>query len=485
MDHFLIRGRAKLCGTIEVSGSKNASLPAMAACLMSSGSVRLHGVPVLSDIDSMTRLLTDLGMQIDREDPRDTGLPGHPRLGGAMTLSVRDEALCEPCPDVSRSMRASISVLGPLLAKRGRAVLRRPGGCVFGGDRPFGLHLKGLEALGAKFHQEAEGVLVGEAPSGLRGATIFLGGPAGPTVLGTINVMCAAVLARGRTRIVSAACEPEVVDVARLLNRMGAHVVGAGTPEITIEGVEKLSAAEHTVIPDRIEAGTFMIASAITGGDVVLRNVEPDHLIAVMDVLESAGVIVSVRESSINAGRMDVRVVGPDRVKAVDFVTWPYPGFPTDLQAPMMSMLAIADGKSKVVEHIYNQRFGHVAELMQMGGQIDQTGSTAWVSGVGTLVAATVKATDLRASAGLLLAGLVAAGSTRLERVDYLDRGYEKVEQKLGVLGADVTRIPAKPKLSTEIHLSEPTDKTASDPGAASSTATDDPTRPISGQHVA
>lgn len=447
MDHFLIRGGSRLSGTVEISGSKNAALPIMAACLMTDGINRLHRVPALSDIDAMTRLLVDLGCRVRREAPRKIDIPNHPDLDGAMTIEVIDPTSVDPGDDDARSMRASICMLGPLLARRGKAILAQPGGCSIG-ERPIDLHLKGLSKLGARFYRE-DGCIVGEAPDGLRGATVFLCGASGPTVLGTINVMTAATLAEGETRIVGAACEPEVVDTARLLNAMGAKITGAGTSEIVIEGVKQLHAVEHTIIPDRIETGTFMVAAAITGGELRLRGARLDHLVAFVDRLEQAGAKVIQQNG-------DVLVRAGDRPQSVDYVTWPYPGYPTDLQAQLMALLSTADGKSRVIEHIYPQRFKHATELAKMGAQIDVTGSTAWIDGVNTLVAATVRASDLRASAALLLAAMSASGSSKLERVDHIDRGYEKIEQKLACVGAEIDRCPAKPKLTVSVLGREP-----------------------------
>ena len=454
MDHFLIRGGSRLSGTVEISGSKNAALPIMAACLMADGVTQLHRVPALSDIDAMTRLLIDLGCRVTRGTPRKIDIPNHPDLDGTLSIEVIDPTCIDPGDDVAKSMRASICVLGPLLARRKKAILAQPGGCPIG-DRPVDLHLKGLAKLGAHFYRE-NGCIVGEAPHGLRGATVFLGGASGPTVLGTINVMTAATLAEGETRIVGAACEPEVLDTAKLLNAMGAKITGAGTSEIVIEGVTHLHGANHTVIPDRIETGTFMVAAAMTGSELHLRGGRIDHLIAFVDRLEQAGASISERN-----GDVIIKGHSNGRPQPVDYVTWPYPGYPTDLQAQLMAMLATADGKSRVIEHIYPQRFTHATELARMGAQIEVSGSTAWIDGVNTLVGATVRASDLRASAALLLAAMSASGSSKLDRVDHIDRGYEKIEQKLACVGAEIDRCSTKPKLTVSVSVPEPTSKSA------------------------
>jgi UDP-N-acetylglucosamine 1-carboxyvinyltransferase len=318
-----------------------------------------------------------------------------------------------------------------------------PGGCKLG-DRPVDLHMKGLARLGAEF-RIANGNIVGEVRGRLRGATLYLGGTQGPTVLGTINVMSAATLAEGTTRIVGAACEPEVADCADLLNRMGACIRGAGTPEIIIEGVESLSACEHRVIPDRIETGTFMIAAAITRGELVLTNACADHLVAFIDHLVEAGISVRAQGDSIV-------VSASDRPRAVDATTWPYPGLPTDLQAQLMALLAVATGTSVVTERVYPERFLHAAELVRMGASIRMATPTAYIEGVEALSGATVTASDLRASAALVLAGLAARGTTRVDQVQHIDRGYEKIEQKLIAVGADIQRVGEKPQISVVIR---------------------------------
>jgi UDP-N-acetylglucosamine 1-carboxyvinyltransferase len=329
-------------------------------------------------------------------------------------------------------MRASICVLGPLLAKRGKAVVSIPGGCAIG-DRPVDLHVRGLQKLGAEFRTE-NGNIVGEVHGRLKGKRMYLGGAQGPTVLGTINVMCAATLAEGQTIIVGAACEPEVWDCATLLNKMGAKITGFGTSEIRIEGVDKLTGVEHRVIPDRIECGTFMIAAAITNGELELKHCNLDHLIAVVDQLADVGVGISRENGTIFCS-------SARRLNPVEMCTQPYPGFPTDLQAQLMALLCLGDGISVITERIFPDRFQHVGELNRMGARVRKDGATAIVQGVKELQGASVMASDLRASAALVLAGLAAKGTTRIDRVYHIDRGYEKIEQKLKAVGADIERV--------------------------------------------
>jgi len=440
MDSFLIRGGNRLKGTIEISGSKNSALPIMAACLLGEGKTTLKGVPRLSDIDSMSKLLGELGCHVYRHEPTSgaDGLPAHasmPPLNGPLDIEVTDEKMCEARYDIVKTMRASICVLGPLLAKRGKAIVSIPGGCAIG-DRPVDLHVRGLQKLGAEFRTE-NGNIVGEVRGRLKACRMYLGGAQGPTVLGTINVICAAALAEGETVLVGAACEPEVVDCADLLIRMGAKIKGHGTPEIRIEGVDKLHGAEHRIIPDRIECGTFMIAAAVTNGELELRNCNLDHLIAVVDRLEDVGVKIERQNGTIF-------VSSNRRLNTVEMTTQPYPGFPTDLQAQLMALLCLADGMSVITERIFPDRFLHVGELNRMGAHVRKEGPTAIIQGVKELQGASVMASDLRASAALVLAGLVARGATRIDRVYHIDRGYEKIEQKLIAVGADIDRIKEK-----------------------------------------
>lgn len=440
MDCFLIRGGAALSGAVDISGSKNSSLPILAATLMADGVTTLHGVPRLSDIDSMTRLLESLGCRVTRHHPPSLGgsgqldFKGRPALNGPLDIEVLDASLVQAHYDIVKTMRASICVLGPMLARRGKALFSVPGGCAIG-DRPVDLHLRGLEKLGAAFRNE-NGYIVGEVPRGrLKGTTLYLGGAQGPTVLGTINVLCAASLAEGTTRIVGAACEPEVTDCAQLLNKMGARITGVGGPEIIVEGVDELCGVEHRIIPDRIEAGTFMIAAAMTGGKLTLRNMDLAHLIAVVDRLEEAGVKIEPQDN----GDVIVSAAGP--LQATEMTTQPYPGFPTDLQAQLMAMLCCAAGISVITERIFPDRFMHVGELNRMGARIRKEGPTAIIQGGRPLHGAPVMCSDLRASAAMVLAALVAEGETRLERVYHIDRGYEKIEHKLRAVGAQIQRV--------------------------------------------
>ena len=432
MDSFLIHGGSRLKGKLEVSGSKNSALPILAACLMAEGKTTLHGVPRLSDISSMISLLGALGCRVQRHDSTDSTVAG-PALNGPLDIEVVDEQQCHAEYDIVKTMRASICVLGPLLAKRGRAIVSIPGGCAIG-DRPVDLHVRGLQKLGAEFHTE-NGNIVGEVRGRLKGCRMYLGGAQGPTVLGTINVLCAAALAEGETVLVGAACEPEVVDCAEMLIKMGAHIRGHGTPEIRIVGVEKLCGVQHRIIPDRIEAGTFLIAAAITNGELELVNCNLDHLIAVVDRLDEVGVRVTSDENGL------VRVASTRRLNFIEMTTQPFPGFPTDLQAQLMALLCLADGISVITERIFPDRFLHVGELNRMGARIRKEGPTAIIQGVKELAGAPVMASDLRASAALVLAGLVAKGTTRVDRVYHIDRGYEKIEQKLVAVGANIERV--------------------------------------------
>ena len=419
MDKFIINGGRRLKGTVHISGAKNAALPIMAAALLGDGESVIHDAPDLADVRHTADLLGELGMDVRRDDT------------GAMRLRVVDESASHAPYDSVRKMRASICVLGPLLAKRGAARVAMPGGCAIG-SRPVNLHLRGLRALGAKLALD-QGDIVATA-SRLKGAEIFLGGPFGSTVLGTANVMMAAALAEGKTTIESAACEPEIRDLGDFINAMGGRVTGHGTPRLVVEGVERLAAAEHTVIPDRIEAGTFILAGAITNGEVTLENVRLDHMMALVDKLSEVGVFIEKIDDGIVAH-------SARHLRPVDLTTQPYPGFPTDLQAQLMALLCLADGNSAITEKIFPDRFMHVAELLRMGADIRKEGATTIVTGVKKLIGAPVMASDLRASAALVLAGLVADGRTTIQRVYHIDRGYEHIEAKLMGLGADVQRV--------------------------------------------
>ncbi|MEM7626880.1 MAG: UDP-N-acetylglucosamine 1-carboxyvinyltransferase [Planctomycetota bacterium] len=435
MDSFRITGGRPLRGTVRINGSKNACLPLMAAALLTDRPVTLRGVPALSDIRNMQRLLESLGCDLSEAD-------------GDLTIHGRDTSKILAHYDIVRTMRAGICVLGPLLASRGKAKVSMPGGCAIG-DRPVDLHLRGLEALGATITLES-GYIVAEAPKGgrLKGAHVFLGGPNGSTALGTANVMSAAALAEGTTVIECAACEPEIEDVGHLLTAMGAKITGLGSPRLTIEGVESLHGtpeAGHAVIPDRIEAGTYLMAAAITHGDVTLDNFPTDTLGAALDRLREIGVTIESTgsaRSDAKPGLQDtVRVGVARRLNPVQVVTQPHPGFPTDLQAQIMALLTLADGNAIITEKIFPDRFLHVAELLRMGANITRVGPSAMITGVRELVGAPVMASDLRASAGLVIAALAARGDTQINRVYHLDRGYEQMEVTLQGLGAQIERI--------------------------------------------
>jgi len=442
MDAFVIQGGRPLRGNVRIHGSKNAALPLMAAALLTDQPLTLAGVPDLADIRNLLKLLNALGCTTARADPRDTDDPGD------LALHAADESNSVAPYEIVRTMRAGICVLGPLLAKRGKATVSMPGGCAIG-DRPVDLHLRGLQQLGADI-QLSSGDITATAPRDtgrLKGAHVFLGGPNGSTVLGTANIMSAATLATGTTIIEAAACEPEVVDLARLLNTMGAKITGAGSPRITIEGVDQLGPTPsegHPVIPDRIEAGTYVMAAAITNGDVTLDHFPHGMLTAALDRLRQVGVTVEATDGStlpIDDTPCSVRVVADRLLKPTHVVTQPHPGFPTDLQAQLMALLTLADGNSIITEKIFPERFLHVAELARMGASLVRSGPTVVVSGVKQLVGAPVMASDLRASAGLVLAGLAAQGTTTVNRVYHLDRGYQRMELTLQNLGADIARV--------------------------------------------
>lgn len=419
MDYFQIAGGKRLRGTVELSGSKNAALPIMAASILCEGEVILHNVPDLADVRSMELLLTKLGVSASREP------------GGTVRLKVQDEMNCHADYEVVRKMRASVCVMGPLLAKRHKAQVSMPGGCNIG-DRPINLHIAGLTGLGADTDLMSGDILL--KAKRLTGAELFLGGPFGSTVTGTANILMAATLAEGRTVIESAACEPEVTDLANFLKACGAQISGEGSPRITVDGVKQLKGCEYTVIPDRIEAGTFMIAGAITNGDIRLRNCRLEHLLAVVDRLRQIGV-------NIERDGEEVIVSSSRRLEPTTVTSQPYPGFPTDLQAQIMALLCLADGNSIITEKIYPDRFMHVAELNRLGAILRKEGPTVIVEGVKKLIGAPVMASDLRASAALVLAGLVAKGETTVNRVYHIDRGYERIERKLRALGADIERL--------------------------------------------
>lgn len=419
LPYFEITGGPRLRGKVRVSGAKNAALPIMAASILCEGEIVLREVPRVSDVQFLGELLMRLGVDVRRD------------ADGTLRLNARDEMNCKAEYDIVRKMRASICVLGPLLAKRHLAQVSMPGGCAIG-DRPVNLHLRAMEQLGADV-ELVSGDIVARAKR-LRGRELFLGGPFGSTVLGTANAMMAATLAEGTTVIEMAACEPEVVDLASFLIKCGASITGQGTPRIVVEGVRELHGCEHTIIPDRIEAGTLMVAGAITNGEVTLENARLDHLMAFIDRLAAIGVIV---EKGKDGGAV---VSSARRLEPVDVTTQPFPGFPTDLQAQLMTLLSLAEGNSIVTEKIFPDRFLHVAELSRMGANLRKEGPTVIVQGVKRLVGAPVMASDLRASAALVLAGLAARGVTKINRIYHLDRGYDRFDEKLRTLGAEIQR---------------------------------------------
>jgi len=420
VDKIILQGGKSLAGEVSVSGSKNAALPVLISSLLTSEPCTYQGVPHLADIRTTLKLLSGLGDKYDNQS----------WLKGADDLTLQANRIdkFEAAYDLVKTMRASFLVLGPLLARFGRARVSTPGGCAIGA-RPINLHLKGLEALGATIEQ-SHGYVEANA-SRLRGAKIYLDLP---SVGATENLMMAATLAEGTTIIENAAKEPEIDDLASVLNEMGARVQGSGTDIIQIEGVDALHGTTHRIIPDRIEAGSFVIAAAITGGDVLVRGARADHLEAFLIKLKEAGVVYT-------GGEVGIKVERNGNIKSVDVTTLPYPGFPTDLQAQMMALMAVADGVSIITETIFENRFMHAQELDRMGAQIQLEGNRAVVRGVHELSGAPVMASDLRASVALLLAGLVANGTTEVSRVYHLDRGYEQIEKKLLRLGARIERV--------------------------------------------
>jgi UDP-N-acetylglucosamine 1-carboxyvinyltransferase len=420
MDKFVIFGKKKLSGSVEIDGSKNAVLPVLAAALLlDKGTCVIENVPDLADVSTMVQVMEHLGAKVEKDLP-------HKRLSVDASGVNKTEA---PYELVSK-MRASFLVLGPLLGRFGKAKVSLPGGCVLG-QRPVNLHLYGFSRMGAKFEEEA-GYVIGEAKE-LSGATIFFDRP---THTGTENIITGAVLARGKTTIINAACDPEVVDLANFLNKMGAKIEGAGTTQITITGVRKLEPAEHKVIPDRLEAGTFLTAAAATGGYVELTNLCPTHLHMVLIKLAEMGVHLEINKNAIKAK-------GPTRLKAFNVVTFPYPGFPTDLQAQMMSLATVASGTSHLRETVFEDRFTHAPELARLGAKIEIAHDEAAITGVETLKGATVMASDIRAGAGLVVAALAAEGKSEILRVYHVDRGYHKIEEKLSHLGAEIKRARA------------------------------------------
>lgn len=417
MDSFVIKGGVPLRGDVTISGAKNAALPLMAATLLTREPCVIRRVPNLSDVRFMGEILKSLGAEVKFE-----GDSVH--IHAANIKGVGDYELI-------RKMRGSICILGPLLARLHEARVSLPGGCIIGA-RPLDLHLKGLAALGAKVKIDEGYIKV--TVDQLKGTEVFLGGRSGPTVLGTDNVMMAAVLAEGVTIIESAACEPEVVDLANFLNAMGAKITGAGSPTITVVGVKSLNGAEHEVIPDRIEAATFAIAAAATDGEVTIHGARADHIHAVLDKLREAGVLIERCGPALKVKR-------GGQLKPVDITTLPYSGFPTDVQAQMMVLMTLTPGISIITERIFESRFMHVSELARLGAEIAIEGPSAIVKGGKPLNGAPIMASDLRASAALVIAGLAASGTTQVNRVYHIDRGYENIDKKLRDLGARIQRV--------------------------------------------
>jgi UDP-N-acetylglucosamine 1-carboxyvinyltransferase len=420
VDKFRIRGGNPIKGRVSISGAKNSALPCMAAAILTAETITLHNIPYVRDIITMRRLLEDIG--------------GHvltPELRTHKISAANVELMAAPY-ELVKTMRASVLALGPLLARFGKARVSLPGGCAIGA-RPIDLHLTALTKMGAEVMLEAGDVVARSPEGGLAGAEIAFDKI---SVTGTENLMMAATLARGTTTIHNAAREPEVRDLAELLNKMGARVRGAGTPTIQIEGVESLGGAQHTIIPDRIETGTFIAAAAITKGELEIRDCNPEHCNRIIGKLREVGVEIE----EVNQSTLQVRY-GPRGLRAGDLTTEPYPAFPTDMQAQFMTLMTQANGRSTIKETIFENRFMHASELQRMGALIQVTHDTAIVDGPSNLVGARVQASDLRASASLVLAGLAAEGETIIDRVYHIDRGYEKIETKLKEVGADIERL--------------------------------------------
>lgn len=422
MEKLIVKGGNRLVGAVKTSGAKNAVLPIIAASILGTTPSHLDEVPMLEDVHTISEVLKCLGLAVKCSPEKNV-----------LDIDSTEITSYEAPYELVRTMRASFLVMGPLLARIGKARISMPGGCAIGA-RPIDIHLKGFEALGVKIEQGIEqghGYIEASAPEGLKGTSIYFDFP---SVGATENIMMAASLAEGTTILENAAEEPEIVDLANYLNKMGAKIRGAGTDTIRIEGVDKLHGADYTIIPDRIEAGTYMIAAAMTGGDIVVENVLPEHQKPLIAKLREAGAVV---EEDIDK----VRVIGKNSLKAVSIKTLPYPGFPTDMQAQMMAMMVIAEGRSKVTETVFENRFMHVVELNRMGAQISTEGRSAVIDGPCKLTGCDVRATDLRAGAAMILAGLVAEGTTRIGDLHHIDRGYENIVAKLKNLGADIERV--------------------------------------------
>lgn len=418
MEKLIVKGGNRLVGAVKTSGAKNAVLPIIAASILGTTPSHLDEVPMLEDVHTISEVLKCLGLAVECSPEKNV-----------LDIDSTEITSYEAPYELVRTMRASFLVMGPLLARIGKARISMPGGCAIGA-RPIDIHLNGFEALGVKIEQ-GHGYIEASAPEGLKGTSIYFDFP---SVGATENIMMAASLAEGTTILENAAEEPEIVDLANYLNKMGAKIRGAGTDTIRIEGVDKLHGADYTIIPDRIEAGTYMIAAAMTGGDIVVENVLPEHQKPLIAKLREAGAVV---EEDIDK----VRVIGKNPLKAVSIKTLPYPGFPTDMQAQMMAMMVIAEGRSKVTETVFENRFMHVVELNRMGAQISTEGRSAVIDGPCKLTGCDVRATDLRAGAAMILAGLVAEGTTRIGDLHHIDRGYENIVAKLKNLGADIERV--------------------------------------------
>ncbi|SEN50803.1 UDP-N-acetylglucosamine 1-carboxyvinyltransferase [Mesobacillus persicus] len=435
MEKIIVRGGKRLSGTVRVEGAKNAVLPVIAASLLASdGKSVIRDVPTLSDVYTINQVLRSLNAEVEFKN-------------NTIVVDASRELKIEAPFEYVRKMRASVLVMGSLLARNGRARVALPGGCAIG-SRPIDQHLKGFEAMGAKV-KVGNGFIEAEAPNGLHGAKIYLDFP---SVGATENIMMAAALANGLTVMENVAKEPEIVDLANFLNKMGAKVRGAGTGTIKIEGVDQLFGADHNIIPDRIEAGTFMVASAITGGNVLVKGAVPEHLSSLIAKMEEMGVIIEEEEEGI-------RVIGPEKLKAVDIKTMPHPGFPTDMQSQMMALLLRAQGTSMITETVFENRFMHVEEFRRMNASIKIDGRSVIMNGPSNLQGAEVSATDLRAAAALILTGLVADGITRVTELKHLDRGYVDFHDKLAGIGADIERV-------SEIEETEETESYVSDMNA-------------------
>ncbi len=429
MEKMVIEGGHPLQGSLRINGAKNAALPIMASCLLLNGTSRIKGIPDLTDVNTLCEILNNLGVKTKRCDDH------------TLEITVQDDTNVTAPYDLVRRMRASICVLGPLLGRRGAAKVSIPGGCSIG-PRPIDLHIKGIKALGAKVEMK-DGYVIATGDR-LKGNTVYLGGATGSSVLGTCNIMMAATLGEGRTIVTNAACEPEVQDLAHFLNRAGARITGIGEKNLIIEGVDEMHGTDYEIIPDRIEAGTLMIAAAITGGRVVLENIVPNHLTSVIDKLSEIGINIQMdtmnKRNSLSETITDCVVEGSSHFSPVNITALPYPGIPTDMQAQFTALLSIVKGVSIITEKVFPHRFVHVAELNRMGASIRNDDAISIITGVPSLSGTTVMASDLRASASLVIAGLVAKGVTEIRRLYHIDRGYEKIEERLTSLGAKMWR---------------------------------------------